>query len=128
MAAPSPVQVVIRGRTYNLAGGQPEHARALARKVDETMAQFSRQMVGADSYQIAILTALHIADELAAATSELSSFRMRVDDVVGRVQQAVDETLAEDEFEAELEPEDESFDDRGDVRTDAGVSSDSPGS
>lgn len=128
MAAPSPVQVVIRGRTYNLAGGQPEHARALARKVDETMAQFSRQMVGADSYQIAILTALHIADELAAATSELCSFRTRVDAVVGRVQQAVDETLAEDEFEAEVEPASEALADPGDGQSEAVVSSDSPSS
>lgn len=128
MPAPSPVQVVIRGRTYNLAGGQPEHARALARKVDETMAQFSRQMVGADSYQIAILTALHIADELAAATNELSSFRTRVDTVVGRVQQAVDETLAEDEFEAEVEPAAGSFEDRVGEQPVAAVSSDSPSS
>lgn len=128
MAAPSPVQVVIRGRTYNLAGGQPEHARALARKVDETMALFSRQMVGADSYQIAILTALHIADELATATGELRSYRTRVDAVVGRVQQAVDETLAADEFEPEAEYSAESSVDRSDGHSEAAVSSDSPSS
>lgn len=128
MAAPSPVQVVIRGRTYNLAGGQPEHARALARKVDETMALFSRQMVGADSYQIAILTALHIADELASATSELRSYRTRVDAVVGRVQQAVDETLAADEFEPEAEYSAESPVNRSDGHSEVAVSSDSPSS
>ena len=110
MAAADRVQVVIGGRTYRLAGGDPEHTRRLARKVDEVMSRFSGSIVGADDYQVAILTALHIADELSAAEDNYRSYRSRVEGLVGQVQGVLEEDLAEEDLEkagaVELPPTD----------------------
>ena len=102
--AASRVQVVIRGRTYQLAGGHPEHTRSLARVVDETMAQFSEQMVGVDNYHLAILTALHLADELSGATSKVERYRSRVGALVARVNDTLDAALADEDAETDPEP------------------------
>ena len=99
MAAADRVQVVIGGRTYRLAGGDPDHTKKLARKVDEVMSRFSGSIVGADDYQIAILTALHIADELSVAEDSYRSYRSRVEGLVEQVQGVLEEDLAEEEFE-----------------------------
>ena len=96
MAATDRVQVVIGGRTYRLAGGDPDHTRRLARKVDEVMSRFSESIVGADDYQVAILTALHIADELSAAEDNYSSYRFRVEGLVDHVQGVLEEELEQE--------------------------------
>ena len=101
MAVVDRVQVVIGGRTYRLAGGDPDHTRRLARKVDEVMSRFSESMIGADDYHLAILTALHIADELSAAEDNYRSYRSRVEGLADRVQGALEESLAEEEPEQE---------------------------
>ncbi len=99
MAAENRVQVVIGGRNYRLAGGDPDHTRRLARKVDETMARFSEGMVGVDDYQLAVLTALHIADELSAVEGDYRSYRSRVEALADRVLGKVEEDLDEAESE-----------------------------
>lgn len=99
MAAADRVQVVIGGRTYRLAGGDPDHTRRLARKVDEVMSQFSESVVGAADYQVAILTALHIADELAAAQDNYLSYQSRVQGLADQLHRVLEEDLAEEEPE-----------------------------
>ena len=101
MAAADRVQVVIGGRTYRLAGGDPEHTRRLARKVDEVMSRFSGSTVGADDYQVAILTALHIADELASAEDNYHSYQSRVEGLADQLHGVLEEDLAEVEPEQE---------------------------
>ena len=95
MAAPGRIQVVIHGRTYNLAGADPDHTRSLARKVDEAMTRFSDAMPGAESYQLAILAALHLADELSAVQGRYEGFRATVRAKVGRILEASERPLAE---------------------------------
>lgn len=57
--------VQIFGQVYHLRGGQDaEHMREVARLVDEKMNLVANQVRTADSYRIAVLTAIHIADEL----------------------------------------------------------------
>lgn len=102
------VQVVIHGRTYQLAGADPDHTRELARKVDETITRFSDAAPGAESYQLAILAALHLADELAAVRGEYEEYRSRTGASAGRILDAVAVCLAEDEpSENEPPPEGE---------------------
>ena len=112
MAAADRVQVVIGGRTYRLAGGDPDHTRKLARKVDEVMSRFSASIVGADDYQVAILTALHIADELSAAEDNYRSYQSRVEGLADQVQGVLEEQVADEELEkagvAESPPADRS--------------------
>ena len=101
MAARSRVQVVIYGRTYQLAGADPEHTRLLARKVDETMTRFSDATPGAENYQLAILTALHLADELSAVNTDFEDYRSRVGDSADRILESVESGMSGDESESE---------------------------
>lgn len=73
------VRVEIGGRAYHLGGADPERTRALARKVDEAIIRCADTLgAGADSYQLAILAALQIADELATARDENQRYRLEV--------------------------------------------------
>lgn len=57
--------VQIFGQVYHLRGGEDAgHMREVARLVDEKMNIVANQVRTADSYRIAVLTAIHIADEL----------------------------------------------------------------
>lgn len=74
-----PVRVDIGGRAYHLGGADPERTRALARKVDEAINRCVDSLgAGTDRYQLAILAALQIADELAAARDEHQRYRLEI--------------------------------------------------
>lgn len=89
------IQVVIYGRAYRLGGADPARTRELARKVDDTMRRFSKRLPGAEAYQLAILTALHLADELASAKDEFAQFRDRVGDSADRLLKSLEHSLRE---------------------------------
>ena len=94
------VRVEIDGRAYHLGGADPERTRALARKVDEAISRFrDTPSAGTDSYQLAILAALQIADELATACSEHERYRSEVGaasrKLLDELQSAVDGIEAE---------------------------------
>ncbi len=59
------VRVEIYGQPYSIrTEGQSEHIFALAEMVDRRMAEIARQTLTVDSLKVAILAALHIAEEL----------------------------------------------------------------
>ena len=95
------VKVVIRGRTYQLMGEDADHTRRLARHIDETMARFSEGMVATDNYQLAILTALHLADELFAERGQFHSFRSQVGASADRILDLLEGCLTPDEIDDE---------------------------
>lgn len=73
------VRVEIGGRAYQLGGADPQRTRELAHKVDETISRFEDTLgPGADKYQLAILAALQIADELATARDGHAQYRTEV--------------------------------------------------
>ena len=73
------VRVEISGRAYHLGGADPERARELARKVDGAITRCVDTLgAGTDSYQLLILAALQIADELATARDEHQRYRLEV--------------------------------------------------
>lgn len=90
------VRVVIRGRAYQLSGADAGHTQELARQVDQTMARFADDLVIADNYQLAILTALHLADELASVRAECDQYRARVGASADRLLHLLDGCLEED--------------------------------
>ena len=64
-AAALPVQVYIFNQTYNLrSGSDEEYVRRVARRVDERMRQISSMAPYHDPVKVAVLAALHMADEL----------------------------------------------------------------
>ncbi len=96
MAAQDRIQVVIYGRTYQLVGADAVRTRELARKVDETMRRFSENMPGAESYQLAILAALHLADKLARVRDEFATYRSDVGDSADRLLEVLENGLREE--------------------------------
>jgi cell division protein ZapA len=61
------VTVEIYDHTYHLSGQDTEHIRGLAELVDARMRAVSAQGRTVDSLRVAVLAALNLADELAAA-------------------------------------------------------------
>jgi cell division protein ZapA len=69
------VQVDIYGQAYSIrTEGQSDHILALAEMVDRRMKEIARATLTVDSLKVAILAALHIAEEL-------HQTRRRLDDV-----------------------------------------------
>lgn len=101
MAVDGRVEVIIDGRAYWLSGADPDHTRRLARKVDDTINRFVDRMPGSDKYQLAILAALYLADELAAIEAEYAEFRSRAGAAVERITGVVEATIAEDDLSPE---------------------------
>jgi cell division protein ZapA len=65
------VQINILNQTFNIQGGDdPAYMRKLASYVEEKMMDIRRVTNTVDSYRLAVLTALHIADELFSAQNE----------------------------------------------------------
>lgn len=85
MSQPRTVRVTIYGRVYRLVGPDPERLLEMARRVDETMRRFSERMHGVDNYQLVVLTALHLADELATVRDDFEAYRDRVDSTSTRM-------------------------------------------
>ncbi len=96
MAETGRTQVVIHGRTYHLAGADPEHTRAIAREVDEAIARFADALPGVERYQLAILAALHLADEFLRSRQELTAFRNGIDASVQRILQGIESANQQD--------------------------------
>ncbi len=90
-------QVVIHGRTYHLAGADPERTRTIAREVDEVIARFADALPGVERYQLAILTAIHFADEFLNAKNALEEFSSRVNASALRILQTVEAEIERDE-------------------------------
>lgn len=95
MASGNRVTVVIHGRTYHLSGSDPEHTRRMARTVDETLSRFSAAMPGVEPYQIAILAALHLADELSNEKDAFEKYRAQAGGWAARMTRVVEGAMAE---------------------------------
>lgn len=86
MSPDSTIQVDIFGQAYLIKGGEdPEHTRELASLVDEKMNFIARQVRGPDNFRIAVLTALHIADEYAALLKRHEELQKEVADKAASV-------------------------------------------
>ena len=87
-AAALPVQVYIFNQTYNLrSGSDEEYVRRVASRVDERMRQISSMAPYHDPMRVAVLAALHMADELEQA-------REAALEEPGRARQEEDEAAA----------------------------------
>ena len=67
-AARRPVQVYIFNQTYSLRStSDEEHVRRVARLVDDRMRRISELLPNHDALKVAVMAALHIAEELELA-------------------------------------------------------------
>lgn len=73
------VQVQIFGQVYHVRSGEdPERVRKVARLVDETMGRIADKGRTADSYRVAVLAALELADELTGLREQHERYRSSV--------------------------------------------------
>jgi cell division protein ZapA len=74
-------QVQIFGQVYHLRGSEDaEYARRVARLVDDRMNTIADQMATVDSFRVAVLAALHIADEYLRLKEQHDHYKGRVAD------------------------------------------------
>lgn len=72
-------QVQIFGQVYHLRGSEDaEYARRVARLVDDRMNTIADQMATADSFRVAVLAALHIADEYLRLKEQHDGYKTQV--------------------------------------------------
>ena len=80
MSDNSGVRVVIYDQVYHIRPGEsdPQQVERLARYVDSRMRAVAAQTRDVDSLRVAVLTALHIADEFHALKSQHDALRAAV--------------------------------------------------
>jgi cell division protein ZapA len=72
-------QVQIFGQVYHLRGSEDaEYARRVARLVDDRMNAIADQMATVDSFRVAVLAALHIADEYLRLKEQHDRYKTQV--------------------------------------------------
>ena len=72
-------QVHIYGQVYHLKGGNDaEHTEAVAKLVDEQMNRVAAQTRVPDNFRVAVLTALHLADEYLNAKKDHDKLKSQV--------------------------------------------------
>ncbi|MCB1018725.1 MAG: cell division protein ZapA [Acidobacteria bacterium] len=85
-------QVHIFGQVYTLRSRDDgERARRVAARVDQKMNEVADRGAGADSYRIAVLAALEIADELVRAEDSADDLRSRVSEKSRRIESILDD-------------------------------------
>lgn len=88
-------QVHIFGQVYTLRSRDDgERARRVAARVDQKMNDVADRGAGADSYRVAVLAALELADELVRAEEADAELRARVSEKSRRIESILDEATA----------------------------------
>lgn len=86
MSPNSSIRVQIFGKVHQLrADDDPEHTRRVAELVDSRMSRIADHGGAADSYRVAVLAALEIADELLRSREELAEYLGAVNDESDRL-------------------------------------------
>ena len=79
MSASSTTEVSIFGQTYYIqAGGDEDQARQAANLVDKKMNLIASQVRTSDRFRVAVLAALHLADEYLTAQHQLMGLEQGV--------------------------------------------------
>ena len=92
---PHPVRVEIYGQSYLIRpeDGEAERTQALAAKVDQHMNDIARGAATADSLKIAILAALHIADELDRSNERYAALNRQIAERSAECAEVLDQVL-----------------------------------
>ena len=91
-----PVRVHIFNQTYTLlADGDPAEVEAVARQIDELMANIANRAGTGDSTRVAVLACLHLADQLRASQTQLRLLEDTSARIAGILEQALDNAQLE---------------------------------
>ncbi len=94
-------QVHIFGQVYTLrTRDDAERVRRVAARVDQKMNEVADRGSGADSYRVAVLAALELADELVRVEEDSENLRARVAERSRRIESILDEAAEPAALEA----------------------------
>lgn len=103
MASSEGEAVQIFGQVYHLRGGQDsKQMHEVARLVDDKMNLVANQVHTADSYRIAVLTAIHLADELLSSRKRQGETDRQLREKSQRIAALLDELESQTGAEALL--------------------------
>jgi cell division protein ZapA len=91
----SSVRVEIYDQVYNLQGSDPEYICRLAEFVDQKMRAVAEQTSTVDSFRLAVLAALNIADEYHMLKRKYDAIAVEVTQRARKMSGALDEVLQE---------------------------------
>jgi cell division protein ZapA (FtsZ GTPase activity inhibitor) len=92
MPQDSGTQVNIFGQVFHIKGGNDtEQTRQLAELVDQKMNFIASQVRAPDNYRVAVLTALHLADEYTNLKQENERLKAEVSVKAGRINSLLDQ-------------------------------------
>ena len=82
----TPVRVTILGQQFTLlASGDPREVESLARSVDDLMSSVAARSPNADSFRVAVMACLNLADRTRNLEDELNGLRERVGSQTNRL-------------------------------------------
>jgi len=86
-------EVNIFGQTYHIRGAtDAERTRAAARLVDQQMNAIASEVQYSESFRIAVLAALHLADEYLTLRKEHEQLRRQVDETSSRIESLLEKS------------------------------------
>ena len=86
-----PVRVQIFNQTYTLlADEDASDVHEIANQIDELMSSIASRLGSGDSTRVAVLTCLHLADQLRAAERKLRAFESRSDEIASLLEEALE--------------------------------------
>lgn len=91
------VRVTIFNQAYNLlATEEPGEVEALASSVDNLMTTVAKRSGNVDSYRVAVLACLHMADRLKSMERELGQLKTHVNEKSRQFSILLDEAAAQE--------------------------------
>ncbi|MSV29956.1 MAG: cell division protein ZapA [Bryobacterales bacterium] len=93
----TPVRVTILGQQFTLmAAGDPREVEALARGVDDLMSSVAARSPNADSFRVAVMACLNLADRTRTLESELTGLKERVGNRTDRLASLLEQAIEPD--------------------------------
>ena len=94
-------QIQIFGQTYHIQGGSdPTQTREAAEVVDQKMGMIASQLRVPDGYRIAVLAALHLADEYTSLRRKLETLESQVESKSRHIAELLDEIESDASYPA----------------------------
>ena len=94
-------QIQIFGQTYNIQGGSdPTQTREAAEVVDQKMGMIASQLRSPDGYRIAVLAALHLADEYISLHRKFDALEEQVESKSSHISELLDEMEGDSSYPA----------------------------
>ena len=98
MSSDGSIKITIFGHNYYIRGGEdPNHTQELAASVDEKMNFIARQVAVPDNFRVAVLTALHLADEYDVLQKKHKALQQEVSSKAGHLEELLDGLTQSDE-------------------------------